>query len=96
MITRDDLESLSSHQLHDRAVDMGKAEGDIDWLWGLLGSIPAAEGQLGELDDSGLDISHIVSAINGYVRADRSTEETLRPQYVDYLLEHLETSCHQG
>ena len=36
MITRNDLESLSSHQLHDRAVDMGKAEGDIDWLWGLL------------------------------------------------------------
>ena len=36
-----------------------------------------------------LDIAHIVSAINGYVRADRSTEDTLRPQYVDYLLEHL-------
>ena len=68
---------------------MGKAEGDIDWLWRLLGSIPAAEGQLGELDDSGLDIAHIVSAINGYVRADRSTEDTLRPMYVDYLLEHL-------
>ena len=68
---------------------MGKAEGDIDWLWSLLGSIPAAEGQLGELDDSGLDIAHIVSAINGYVRSDRSTEDTLRPLYVDYLLEHL-------
>jgi hypothetical protein len=89
MITREDLESLSSHQLHDRAIGMGKAEDDIDWLWSLLGSIPAAEGQLGELDDSGLDIAHIVSAINGYVRADSSTEDTLRPLYVDYLLEHL-------
>ncbi len=89
MITREDLETLTSHELHERAVGTGKAEGDIDWLWGLLVSIPAAEGQLGELDDSGLDIAHVISALNGYVRADRSTEETLRPHYVDYLLEHL-------
>ena len=89
MITREDLETFSSHQLHERVVDQAKAEGDIDWLWHLLGSIPAAEGQLGELDDSGLDIASLVTAINGYIRADRSAEDLLRPQYVDYLLEHL-------
>ena len=89
MITREDFETLSSRQLHERAVDLAKAEGDIDWLWHLLGSIPAAEGQLGELDDSGLDIASLITAINGYIRADRSAQETLRPQYVDYLLEHL-------
>jgi len=89
MITREDLETLSSRQLHERALDLAKAEGDIDWLWHLLGSIPAAEGQLGELDDSGLDIARLITAINGYIRADRSAEETLRLQYVDYLLEHL-------
>ena len=41
MITREDLETFSSHQLHERAVDLAKAEGDIDWLWHLLGSIRA-------------------------------------------------------
>jgi hypothetical protein len=89
MITREDFETLSSRQLHERAVALAKAEGDIDWLWHLLGSIPAAEGQLGELDESGLDIASLITAINGYIRADRSAEEILRPQLVDYLLEHL-------
>jgi hypothetical protein len=89
MIRRDDLETLTSHQLHEQAVRLGKSGGDIDWLWQLLGSIPGIEDQLGELDDSGLDIPAIIGAINGYVRADRTTEDTLRPQYVDYLLEHL-------
>jgi hypothetical protein len=89
MIRRDDLETLTSHQLHEQAVRLGKSGGDIDWLWQLLGSIPGIEDQLGELDDSGLYIPAIIGAINGYVRADRTTEDTLRPQYVDYLLEHL-------
>jgi hypothetical protein len=89
MITSEDLETLSSRQLHERAVDLAKAEGDIDWLWHLLRSLPAAEEQLGELDDSGLEIASLVSAINGYIRADRSAEEALRPQYVEYLLERL-------
>ena len=88
MITRDDLETLSSRQLRERAIDLAKAEGDIDWLWHLLGSIPSTEGQLGDLDESGLDIAGLVSAINGYARADRSAEETLRPQYIEYILEH--------
>jgi hypothetical protein len=88
MITSRDLETLSSRQLHERALDLAKAEGDIDWLWHLLGSIPAAAGQLGDLDESGLDIAGLISAINGYIRADRSAEDALRTQYVDYILEH--------
>jgi hypothetical protein len=89
VITRSDLEEMTSHQLHERAVYQAKADGDIDWLWHLLGSIPSAEGQLGDLDDSGLDVATLITVINGYIRADGSAEETLRPQYVDYLLEHL-------
>jgi hypothetical protein len=80
---------MTSHHLHERAVYQAKAAGDIDWLWQLLGSIPSAEAQLGDLDGSGLDVATLITAINGYVRADRSVEETLRPQYIDYLLEHL-------
>ena len=89
MITREDLEGMSAHQLHERAITTAKAEKDIDWLWHLLGSIPATEGELGELDESGLDIPSLVTAINGYLRADPTAEEALRPQYIDYLLEHL-------
>jgi hypothetical protein len=89
VITREDLETMTSGDLHERAVAMAKAEGDLDWLWHLLRSIPAAEGQVGDLDDSGMDIASTVSAINGYTRSDRDLPDALRSQYVDYLLEHL-------
>ena len=89
MITREDLATMTSRDLHDRAIGTARAAGDLDWLWHLLRSIPAAEGEVGDLEDSGMDKVSTVSAINGYIRADRDLPETLRPQYVDYLLEHL-------
>jgi hypothetical protein len=89
VITREDLETMTSRDLHDRAIGMAKAEGDLDWLWHLLRSLPGAEGEVGDLEDSGMDMLSTVSAINGYARADRDLRGTLRSQYVDYLLEHL-------
>jgi hypothetical protein len=89
VITREDLETMTSSDLHDRAIGTAKAAGDLDWLWHLLRSIPAAEGEVGDLEDSGMDKVSTVSAINGYIRADRDLPGTLRSQYVDYLLEHL-------
>jgi hypothetical protein len=89
VITRDDLEPMTSRDLQDRAIGTAKAERDLDWLWHLLRSIPAAEGEVGELEDSGMDMASTVSAINGYTRADRDLPDTLRSQYVDYLVEHL-------
>lgn len=89
MISREDLETMTSRDLHDRAIGSAKAEGDLEWLWHLLRSIPAAEGEIGDLEDSGMDVPSTVSALNTYARADRDLPDTLRPQYVDYLLEHL-------
>jgi hypothetical protein len=89
VITRDDLETMTSGDLHERAIGMAKAEKDLEWLWHLLRSIPAAEDQIGDLEDTGMDMASTVSAINGYARADRDLPDTLRSQYVEYLLEHL-------
>jgi hypothetical protein len=88
VITREDLETLPSRDLHDRAIGTAKVERDLSWLQHLLRSIPAAEDEVGDLEDSGMDIASTVSAINGYARADRDLPEVLRSQYVDYLLEH--------
>jgi hypothetical protein len=89
VITRDDLETMTSGNLHDRAIGIAKAGRDLDWLWHLLRSIPAAEGEVGDLEDSGMDMASTVSAINGYTRVDRDLPDTLRSEYVDYLVEHL-------
>ena len=86
MITRDDLEVMTSSDLHDRAIDTAKVERDLDWLRHLLRSIPAAEQEIGDLEDSGMDMAGTVSAVNGYIRADRDLPDALRSQYVDYLL----------
>jgi hypothetical protein len=87
MITHEDLDSLTSAQLHDRAIGSAKAGKDIEWLWHVLRSIPAAEGAVGDLDTSGMDVAATVSAINGYLRADPAVSDTLRPQYIVFLLE---------
>ena len=87
MISREDLDGFPTNRLHDQAISFAKSANDIDWLWHLLGSIPVAEGQIGDLEDSGMDIASTVSAINGYLRTDRTASETLRPQYIDYILE---------
>jgi len=89
VITREDLETMTSRDLQDRAIGTAKAEGDLDWLWHLLRSIPTAEDEVGDLEDSGMDMLSTVSAINGYTRVDRDLPGALRSQYVDYLLEHL-------
>jgi hypothetical protein len=89
VITREDLETMTSPELHDRAIGTAKAEGDLDRLWHHLRSIPAPEGEVGDLEDSGMDMVGTISAINGYARADRDLPGTLRSRYVDYLLEHL-------
>ena len=79
---------MTSSDLHDRAIGTAKIERDLDWLGHLLRSIPAAEGAIGDLEDSGMDIASTISAINGYARADRGLPDVLREQYVEYLLEH--------
>lgn len=86
-IDRSDLESLTAQQLHEQAVAFARTNADLDWLWSLLRAIPATDGEVGDLEESGMDVASTVSAINGYVRADRGLPETLRSRYIDYILE---------
>ena len=87
MITREDLDLMPTDRLHEQAIGFAKSNRDLDWLWHLLSSIPATEGQIADIGDSGMDVASTVSAINGYLRADRGASETLRPQYIGYILE---------
>lgn len=87
MIDREDLESSPTGQLQEQAIGFAKANDDLDWLWSMLRAIPATDGELGDLEDSEMDIAATVSAINGYLRADRSVPDALRSQFIDYILE---------
>jgi hypothetical protein len=87
MIDREDLGSIPTDRLSEQAIGFAKANADLDWLWSLLRSIPGTDGQVGDVEDSGMDVASTVSAINRYLRADREGADTLRPRYIEYILE---------
>ncbi|MFE6919620.1 hypothetical protein ACFVAV_01105 [Nocardia sp. NPDC057663] len=84
-----DLEKLSSKELHDRAVRTAVRHGDVKFLWRLLKSIPAAQAEAGELGESEADIKYVLPMIDGYMHAgDGKLADVLRPTYLDYLNKH--------
>ncbi|GAA5042624.1 hypothetical protein [Nocardia callitridis] len=89
MTGNENLERLSSKELHDRAVGLAVRHGDVKFLWRLLTSIPAAEAATGNLGASEADIKYVVPMLDDYIHAgDGEIAEVLRPFYLDYLTEH--------
>jgi len=89
MTTREELERLSSKELHDRAVALAKRRLDISFLWDLMKTIPAADVAAGKLDRSEVDIMKFTPLLNDLRDADEGAlAEALRPFYVDYLEKH--------
>ncbi|MBF6086488.1 hypothetical protein [Nocardia cyriacigeorgica] len=89
MAGTDDLQQLSSKELHDRAVKLAVRRGDIKFLWNLLTRIPAAEATAGKAGESEADIKWVLPLIDDYVHAgDGDLAEALRPFYLDYLAKH--------
>jgi hypothetical protein len=48
----DDLDGLSTHELHDRAVRRAERHLDVKFFWSLLKLIPAAKAASGELGEA--------------------------------------------
>ncbi|WP_327142021.1 hypothetical protein [Nocardia sp. NBC_01327] len=89
MADTQDLEALSTKELHDRAVKAAVRRGDVKFLWELLKSIPAAEAAAGDLGESEADIKYVLPMLDDYVHAgEGEIGEVLRPLYVDYLTKH--------
>ncbi|QIS22597.1 hypothetical protein [Nocardia terpenica] len=81
-----ELEQLSSKELHDRAMKHAVRHGDIRFLWRLLEQIPAAEAAAGDLGESEADIKYVLPMLDDYVHAgDGKIAEVLRPLYLEYL-----------
>ena len=96
MTTRDDLDKLSSKELHDRAMKVARHHQDVKFLWGLLREIPAAEAAAGNLEQTEADIQGTPGTFNGpfdligdFMRSDEGElADALRPAYIEYLLKH--------
>lgn len=89
MTTSDDLEALSSKELHDRALSIARHRVDVMWMWKLLKAIPAAEASMGDVEDASMNIASTEHAISEFMEADEGDlAEALRPMYIEYILAH--------
>ena len=89
MGTPDDLDALSSRELHDLAVRRALHHADVEFLWELLRAIPAAEASEGHDIEAGRDITKVTALIADAIDSgEGDLAEALRPLYLDYLTKH--------
>ena len=89
MTSRDELDALSSRELHDLAVRRALHHADLEFLWELLRSLPVAEAVEGHPAHAGMDISKVSSLIADAIDSGRGDlADGLRPLYLDYLVKH--------
>lgn len=85
----DDLDQLSTHELHDRAVHRAERHVDVKFFWSLLKAIPAAEMLSGDGGEADYDLESSKGLISDAVHSgDGALGEALRPLFIDYLRKH--------
>jgi hypothetical protein len=85
----DDLDGLSTHELHDRAVHRAEKHLDVKFLWSLLKLIPAAQTVSGDVGEADYDVESSKGLISDALHSgDGELGEALRPVFIDYLRKH--------
>ncbi|MFN2489485.1 MAG: hypothetical protein ABR529_07070 [Actinomycetota bacterium] len=86
---RRELEQMSSHELHDRAVDVARARLDVGFLWSLLKALPVAHAAEGDVRQADADIASVTSLLSDAVHSgEGEVADGLRPLYIEYLEAH--------
>ena len=89
MATIEELEALTTKELHDRAFDTARRRVDVRFFWRLLKAVPAAEAAAGHVDEAEEDILRLTERVRDAIQPDTPEEaEAFRPIYIDYLREH--------
>ena len=89
MPTPDELEQLSTKELHDRAFKLARRRLDVKFFWRLLEAAPVAEAAAGHEDEAERDILSFSERVADIVNPDTVEEaDAFRPIYIGYLLEH--------
>lgn len=87
----DNLDALSSRELHDLAVHRARHHLDVAFLWELLRALPAGEAVAGHPNHAQADALKLSSLIGDTMDSgDTDVVDALRPLYLDYLNKHRE------
>ena len=90
MTDTDELERLSSKELHDRAFFHAKRHLDARFFFELIEMIPAAEAASGNATEAEEEVLHPSGQVAAAVGEDPVLLDRLRPVYIAYLREHPE------
>jgi hypothetical protein len=84
-----ELESLSTHELHDRAIRRAERHLDVKFFWQLLELIPAAEAASGDEGEADFDIQNARGLVSDALRSgDEKLGDALRPVFLEYVQKH--------
>ncbi|CAN5672144.1 hypothetical protein BH20ACT23_BH20ACT23_18730 [soil metagenome] len=85
----EELDKLSTKELHDRAMARARRHLDVGFLWDLIKAVPVAEAAAGHKGEAEADVVSLTSLITDVLHSDEAeVAEQLRPLYIDYLAEH--------
>ena len=85
----EDLERLSTRELHDRAFSLARRRLDVRFFWNLLEAAPAVEAGSGHQREAEADILSLSQRVDDVVHPDTAEEaDAFRPFYIEYLVEH--------
>jgi hypothetical protein len=88
----DDLDKLSTHELHDRAIHRAERHLDLKFFWSLLQLIPAAQTVSGDEGEADYDIQSSKGLISDALHSgDGELGEAMRPVFIDYLRKHADS-----
>lgn len=85
MSDHEDLDALSSRELHDRAFAHALKHVDLKFFLRLLEAAPAAHAGEGELGEAYNDVLRPSSLLTEAIHRDPTLLDALRPLYLDYL-----------
>jgi hypothetical protein len=89
MSRRDELNVLTSKELHDRAVHHAQRHLNVKFLWNLMKMVPAANAAAGQEEQADYDIAHWSGQVADTFRDDDGRlSDALRPVYLEYLERH--------
>jgi hypothetical protein len=89
MADDDALDTLSSAELHDRAVRRALRHLDIGFFVALMRNLPVAEAAAGQTHEAEADVMTLRAHVDDLTDSGRGeVAELLRPFYLEYLREH--------
>jgi hypothetical protein len=88
MTSFEELDALSSEELHDRAVSHAKRHLNVKFFWNLLQMTPAANVEAGDVGQADSDVLRVSGQVADAVEDRPELRDAMRPLYIDYLLKH--------